>query len=96
MTSGGRGWTDKVFGLKILPVGWRFFMQNPQGLTLADQSEGLSGARLHSLVFFVFSPSRKLVILNIKECWASKNGGWSCYFNYLKCLLAKDYLEACF
>lgn len=61
MLSGGRGWTDKVFGLKILPVGWRFFIQNPQGMTLADQSEGLRGARLLLLASFCFFSFKNII-----------------------------------
>jgi|GEM_PF-5896720 len=61
ISSGGRGWTDKVFGLKILPVGWRFFIQNLQGLTLADQSEGLCGARLLLLASSCFFSFKKII-----------------------------------
>jgi hypothetical protein len=40
---------------------WRFFLQNPKGLTLIDQQRGLVRATLSLALFFIFLVNRKTI-----------------------------------
>lgn len=58
----------KVFESKILPAGWRFFIQNPKGLTLTANAGRMWEPALPLLFFFIFkelaeSPSQGIRML---------------------------------
>lgn len=46
----------KVFESKIRPAGWRFFIQNPKGLTLTANQGRMWEPALSLLFFFIFKP----------------------------------------
>jgi len=56
----------KVFGKKILPARWRFFFQNPQGLTFtADKRNGY-------LCIYFFSGQNIITCNSNKSCVATQ------------------------